>query len=105
MFTECSDDRLVENKSLPSSADEGFEDSRSGDFTKSPPLSQIPFIDFRKPKNNRREKVIYFYENVLLFFTIYVCFALFFAEYTKISQQRSRIVRHDKVGCYGMVDL
>nr|XP_012223015.1 PREDICTED: LOW QUALITY PROTEIN: WD repeat-containing protein 60 [Linepithema humile] len=51
-----SDDRLVENKSLPSSTDEGFEDSRSGDFTKSPPLSQIPFIDFRKPKENRLEE-------------------------------------------------
>ncbi|XP_020278948.1 WD repeat-containing protein 60 isoform X2 [Pseudomyrmex gracilis] len=51
-----SDDRLVETKSLPSSTDEGFEDSRSGDFTKSPPLSQIPFIDFRKARENRREK-------------------------------------------------
>ncbi|XP_017878315.1 WD repeat-containing protein 60 isoform X2 [Ceratina calcarata] len=39
-----------ENKSLPLSTDEGFEDSRSGDFTKSPPLSQISFIDFRKTK-------------------------------------------------------
>ncbi|XP_014469680.1 PREDICTED: WD repeat-containing protein 60 [Dinoponera quadriceps] len=51
-----SDDRPAENKSLPSSTDEGFEDSRSGDFTKSPPLSQIPFIDFRKSKENRREE-------------------------------------------------
>ncbi|XP_018392135.1 PREDICTED: WD repeat-containing protein 60 [Cyphomyrmex costatus] len=51
-----SDDRPAENKSLPSSTDEGFEDSRSGDFTRSPPLSQVPFIDFRKPKENRREE-------------------------------------------------
>ncbi|KAG5313458.1 WDR60 protein, partial [Acromyrmex insinuator] len=51
-----SDDRPVENKSLPSSTDEGFEDSRSGDFTRSPPLSQVPFIDFRKPKENHREE-------------------------------------------------
>ncbi|GAB1859922.1 Wd repeat-containing protein 60 [Camponotus japonicus] len=51
-----SDDRPVENKSLPSSTDEGFEDSRSGDFTRSPPLSQIPFIDFRKSKENQREE-------------------------------------------------
>ncbi|XP_011337865.2 WD repeat-containing protein 60 [Ooceraea biroi] len=51
-----SDDRLVENKSLPSSTDEGFEDSRSGDFTKSPPLSQVPFIDFRKLREKAREK-------------------------------------------------
>ncbi|XP_011148975.1 WD repeat-containing protein 60 isoform X2 [Harpegnathos saltator] len=51
-----SDDRPAENKSLPSSADEGFEDSRSGDFTKSPPLSQTPFIDFRKSKENSREE-------------------------------------------------
>lgn len=52
-----SDDRPAENKSLPSSTDEGFEDSRSEDFTRSPPLSQIPFIDFRKPKENRREEI------------------------------------------------
>ncbi|KAG5345532.1 WDR60 protein, partial [Acromyrmex charruanus] len=51
-----SDDRPVENKSLPSSTDEGFEDSRSGDFTRSPPLSQVPFIDFRKSKENHREE-------------------------------------------------
>ncbi|KYN40872.1 WD repeat-containing protein 60, partial [Trachymyrmex septentrionalis] len=51
-----SDDRPAENKSLPSSTDEGFEDSRSGDFTRSPPLSQVPFIDFRKPKENHREE-------------------------------------------------
>ncbi|XP_032675193.1 WD repeat-containing protein 60 isoform X2 [Odontomachus brunneus] len=51
-----SDDRPAENKSLPSSTDEGFEDSRSGDFTKSPPLSQVPFIDFRKSKENRRDE-------------------------------------------------
>ncbi|XP_043267572.1 cytoplasmic dynein 2 intermediate chain 1 [Venturia canescens] len=43
------DDRLNENKSLPSSTDEGFEDARSGDFAKSPPSSRITFIDFRKP--------------------------------------------------------
>jgi len=60
-FIWSSDDRPTENKSLPSSTDEGFEDSRSGDFTRSPPLSQVPFIDFRKPKENRREEVIYFY--------------------------------------------
>ncbi|XP_072759998.1 cytoplasmic dynein 2 intermediate chain 1 [Anoplolepis gracilipes] len=51
-----SDDRPMENKSLPSSTDEGFEDSHSEDFTRSPPLSQIPFIDFRKPKENQREE-------------------------------------------------
>ncbi|XP_029671470.1 WD repeat-containing protein 60-like isoform X2 [Formica exsecta] len=51
-----SDDRPVENKSLPSSTDEGFEDSRSGDFIRSPPLSQIPFIDFRKSKENQSEE-------------------------------------------------
>lgn len=50
----------MENKSLPSSTDEGFEDSRSGDFTRSPPLSQIPFIDFRKLKENQCEEVITF---------------------------------------------
>ncbi|XP_018316438.1 WD repeat-containing protein 60 isoform X3 [Mycetomoellerius zeteki] len=54
--TFSSDDRPAENKSLPSSTDEGFEDSRSGDFTRSPPLSQVPFIDFRKSKENRREE-------------------------------------------------
>ncbi|XP_011875814.1 PREDICTED: WD repeat-containing protein 60 isoform X2 [Vollenhovia emeryi] len=51
-----SDDRPAESKSLPSSADEGFEDSRSGDFTRSPPLSQAPLIDFRKPKEEQREE-------------------------------------------------
>ncbi|XP_053977008.1 cytoplasmic dynein 2 intermediate chain 1 isoform X1 [Hylaeus volcanicus] len=51
-----SEDRLSESKSLPLSTDEGFEDSRSGDFTKSPPLSQISFIDFRKTKENQRAK-------------------------------------------------
>ncbi|XP_076242059.1 cytoplasmic dynein 2 intermediate chain 1 isoform X2 [Calliopsis andreniformis] len=51
-----SEDRLSENKSLPLSTDEGFEDSRSGDFTKSPPLSQISFIDFRKTKENKKPK-------------------------------------------------
>ncbi|KAG5308893.1 WDR60 protein, partial [Pseudoatta argentina] len=51
-----SDDRPVGNKSLPSSTDEGFEDSRSGDFTRSSPLSQVPFIDFRKSKENHREE-------------------------------------------------
>lgn len=34
------EDKQPENKSLPSSTDEGFEDSRSGDFTKSPPMLQ-----------------------------------------------------------------
>ncbi|XP_070155041.1 cytoplasmic dynein 2 intermediate chain 1 isoform X2 [Polyergus mexicanus] len=51
-----SDDRPLENKSLPSSTDEGFEDSRSEDFIRSPPLSQIPFIDFRKSKENQDEE-------------------------------------------------
>ncbi|XP_029047620.2 cytoplasmic dynein 2 intermediate chain 1 [Osmia bicornis bicornis] len=51
-----SEDRLSENKSLPSSTDEGFEDSRSGDFTKSPALSQTSFIEFRKPKENHKMK-------------------------------------------------
>ncbi|XP_036151371.1 WD repeat-containing protein 60 isoform X1 [Monomorium pharaonis] len=51
-----SDDRPAENKSLPLSTDEGFEDDRSGDFTRSPPLSQIPLIDFRKSKENRHEE-------------------------------------------------
>ncbi|KAL0113853.1 hypothetical protein PUN28_011292 [Cardiocondyla obscurior] len=51
-----SDDRPAENKSLPSSTDEGFEDSRSGDFTRSSPLSQIPLIDFRKPKKTRHKE-------------------------------------------------
>ncbi|XP_076630071.1 cytoplasmic dynein 2 intermediate chain 1 isoform X1 [Colletes latitarsis] len=50
-----SEDRS-ETKSLPLSTDEGFEDSRSGDFTKSPPLSQISFIDFRKTKENENTK-------------------------------------------------
>ncbi|XP_076173839.1 cytoplasmic dynein 2 intermediate chain 1 isoform X2 [Ptiloglossa arizonensis] len=50
-----SEDRLSETKSLPLSTDEGFEDSRSGDFTKSPPLSQISFIDFRKTKENEKK--------------------------------------------------
>ncbi|XP_071653960.1 cytoplasmic dynein 2 intermediate chain 1 [Temnothorax longispinosus] len=51
-----SDDRPAENKSLPSSTDEGFEDSRSGDFTRSPPLSQVPFVNLHKPKENQREE-------------------------------------------------
>lgn len=72
-FIWSSDDRPAENKSLPSSTDEGFEDSRSGDFTRSPPLSQIPFIDFRKPKENQHEEVIYFsiyirkYHNIIIY--------------------------------------
>ncbi|XP_046749991.1 cytoplasmic dynein 2 intermediate chain 1 isoform X2 [Diprion similis] len=46
-----------ENRSLPpSSTDEGFEDGRSGDFTKSPPVSQISFIDFQKPKEDKVRK-------------------------------------------------
>ncbi|CAK9824334.1 Cytoplasmic dynein 2 intermediate chain 1 [Anthophora retusa] len=45
-----------ENKSLPLSTDEGFEDSRSGDFAKSPPISQISFIDFRKIKEEEKPK-------------------------------------------------
>lgn len=61
----------MENKSLPSSTDEGFEDSRSGDFTRSPPMSQIPFIDFRKSKENQREEVIIFrrmYCTIIVYF-------------------------------------
>ncbi|XP_050593716.1 cytoplasmic dynein 2 intermediate chain 1 [Bombus affinis] len=50
-----SEDRS-ESKSLPLSTDEGFEDSRSGDFAKSPPLSQISFIDFRKIKGEQKPK-------------------------------------------------
>lgn len=116
---------------MPSSADEGFEDSRSGDFTKSPPLSQIPFIDFRKSKENRREQVIRFYENALhayqvcfifhfffyvrCYYVIYFLYLLysavltrvasFFAECTKASWQGPRIVGDDKTGFHGMVDL
>ncbi|CAL7937715.1 unnamed protein product [Xylocopa violacea] len=45
-----------ESKSLPLSTDEGFEDSRSGDFAKSPPLSQISFIEFRKTKEEQKPK-------------------------------------------------
>ncbi|XP_076229154.1 uncharacterized protein LOC116431592 isoform X2 [Nomia melanderi] len=51
-----SEDRSFEAKSLPLSTDEGFEDSRSGDFAKSPPVSQISFIDFRKTKQSQKEK-------------------------------------------------
>lgn len=50
-----SEDRS-ENKSLPLSTDEGFEDSRSGDFAKSPPLSQISYIDFRRTKEEQKSK-------------------------------------------------
>lgn len=57
----------MENKSLPSSTDEGFEDSRSGDFTKSPPLSHAPFIDFRKPKEAPREKVILLLHEIAIY--------------------------------------
>ncbi|XP_076758616.1 cytoplasmic dynein 2 intermediate chain 1 isoform X2 [Xylocopa sonorina] len=46
----------LESKSLPSSTDEGFEDSRSGDFAKSPPLSQISLIEFRKMKEEQKPK-------------------------------------------------
>ncbi|KAJ8684293.1 hypothetical protein QAD02_020085 [Eretmocerus hayati] len=35
------DEKHFENKSLPSSTDEGFEDSRSGDFVKSLPVSSL----------------------------------------------------------------
>ncbi|XP_011505727.1 PREDICTED: WD repeat-containing protein 60 [Ceratosolen solmsi marchali] len=43
------------NKSLPSSTDEGFEDARSGDFIKSPPMSQI---NHKNLKNSNQEKVV-----------------------------------------------
>jgi ATP-dependent helicase YprA (DUF1998 family) len=56
----------MENKSLPSSTDEGFEDSRSGDFTKSPQLSQVPLIDLRKSKENPCEKVITFTQESII---------------------------------------
>ncbi|XP_046625405.1 cytoplasmic dynein 2 intermediate chain 1 isoform X1 [Neodiprion virginianus] len=50
-------EKTPENKSLPpSSTDEGFEDGRSGDFAKSPPVSQISFIDFQKPKDEKVQK-------------------------------------------------
>jgi hypothetical protein len=91
---------------LPSSTDEGFEDSRSGDFTRSPPLSQVPLIDFRKPKENQREEVIYtsirMYHNVK-YIIIYLNRYIAFAELTKTSKQRRRIVGNDKAGLYGMV--
>ncbi|KAG7200603.1 hypothetical protein KM043_001161 [Ampulex compressa] len=51
-----SEERPLENKSLPSSTDEGFEDSRSGDFAKSPPLSQITLVDFQKDKESSSAK-------------------------------------------------
>ncbi|KAI4497711.1 hypothetical protein M0802_007251 [Mischocyttarus mexicanus] len=49
---DYSEDKLFENKSLPLSMDEGFEDTRSGDFTKLPSLSQVALIDFSKTKDN-----------------------------------------------------
>jgi len=67
-----SDDRLMENKSLPSSTDEGFEDSHSGDFTKSPQLSQVPLIDFHKPKENPHEKVITFIQESIILNILYI---------------------------------
>lgn len=39
--------------------DEGFEDTKSGDFTKLPSLSQIALIDFSKSKDNNDKKVLY----------------------------------------------
>ncbi|OXU23624.1 hypothetical protein TSAR_005944 [Trichomalopsis sarcophagae] len=47
------EEKQSENKSLPSSTDEGFEDARSGDFTKSPPMSQISVLSPKKPKVKR----------------------------------------------------
>ncbi|XP_012287653.1 WD repeat-containing protein 60 isoform X2 [Orussus abietinus] len=44
------EETTTETKSLPLSTDEGFEEDRSGDFAKSPPLSQVVFIDFQKAK-------------------------------------------------------
>nr|XP_050866649.1 cytoplasmic dynein 2 intermediate chain 1 isoform X1 [Vespula vulgaris] len=54
---EYSEDKLFENKSLPLSMDEGFEDTRSGDFTKLPSLSQVALIDFSKTKDNSNKKL------------------------------------------------
>lgn len=49
------EEKQSENKSLPSSTDEGFEDARSGDFTKSPPISQISVLS---PKRSKVEIVV-----------------------------------------------
>ncbi|XP_046835859.1 cytoplasmic dynein 2 intermediate chain 1 isoform X1 [Vespa crabro] len=56
--TNKDEDKLFENKSLPLSMDEGFEDTRSGDFTKLPSLSQVALIDFSKTKDNSNKKLI-----------------------------------------------
>lgn len=89
---------------MPSSADEGFEDSRSGDFTRSPPLSQVPFIDFRKSKETRREEVI---QVLLQECDIKYCISksMCLTELAKASQQRRRIIGNDKAGLYGMVGI
>ncbi|XP_024942554.1 WD repeat-containing protein 60 isoform X3 [Cephus cinctus] len=50
------EEKNSETKSLPLSTDEGFEDGRSGDFTKSPPISQMCYIDFKKCKDDKIEK-------------------------------------------------
>ncbi|XP_033208063.1 WD repeat-containing protein 60 isoform X2 [Belonocnema kinseyi] len=53
------EEKQSENKSLPLSMDEGFEDGRSGDFAKSPPLSQFSessklFKPIRKRKESKK---------------------------------------------------
>ncbi|KAK2584706.1 hypothetical protein KPH14_007040 [Odynerus spinipes] len=55
---EYSEDKLFENKSLPLSMDEGFEDTKSGDFGKLPSLSQVALIDFSKTKDCNNKKLI-----------------------------------------------
>lgn len=52
------EEKQSENKSLPSSTDEGFEDARSGDFVKSPPISQITLMNQEKPQPKEAVKVI-----------------------------------------------
>ncbi|XP_058797545.1 cytoplasmic dynein 2 intermediate chain 1 isoform X2 [Phymastichus coffea] len=49
-------EKHLETKSLPSSTDEGFEDAGSGDFVKSPPLSQISLSNQEKPKQKEVKK-------------------------------------------------
>ncbi|XP_063992285.1 cytoplasmic dynein 2 intermediate chain 1 [Diachasmimorpha longicaudata] len=44
------EDKPSEIRSLPSSADEGFEDGRSGDFAKSPPLGGHEIVGLREIK-------------------------------------------------------
>lgn len=50
------EEKQSENKSLPLSMDEGFEDARSGDFAKSPPISQISeTYKITKPLKKKKE--------------------------------------------------